>query len=248
MVQSRAPTTFPSDGIANRLLISLPKASLKRLQPALELRVTARGNVIKRVDRPVEHYYFVNRGLFSLVKTMKDGRSIEIGVIGIEGFTSPHTLFGLNKAATDAIVQIPGEAFRIRRDDLMRFMAEDAFLRNTLEKYAHFAQSAIAQTAACNRLHLLESRCCRWLLISHDSARSDTFLLTHEFLAMMLGVQRTGVSVAANFLQKSGLIRYLHGKMTITNRAGLEEATCECFAAMQKEYDDLIRAPQSAGA
>jgi CRP-like cAMP-binding protein len=190
----------------------------------------------------------VNRGLFSLVKTMKDGRSIEIGVIGIEGFTSPHTLFGLNKAATDAIVQIPGEAFRIRRADLMRFMAEDAFLRNTLEKYAHFAHSAIAQTAACNRLHSLEARCCRWLLISHDSARSDTFELTHEFLAMMLGVQRSGVSVAANFLQKSGLIRYVHGKMTITNRAGLEKATCECFAAMQKEYDDLIGAPQSAGA
>ena len=155
---------------------------------------------------------------------MKDGRSIEIGVIGIEGFTSPHTLFGLNKAATDAIVQIPGEAFRIRRADLMRFMAEDAFLRNTLEKYAHFAHSAIAQTAACNRLHSLEARCCRWLLISHDSTRSDTFQLTHEFLAMMLGVQRSGVSVAANFLQKSGLIRYLHGKMTITNRAGTRKS------------------------
>ena len=92
MVQSRAPTTFPSDGIANRLLISLPKASLKRLQPALELRVTARGNVIKRVDRPVEHYYFVNRGLFSLVKTMKDGRSIEIGVIGIGGYQPAHSV------------------------------------------------------------------------------------------------------------------------------------------------------------
>ena len=245
MVQSRAPATFLSDGIANRLLISLPNASLKRLQPALELRATAKSEVVKRIDRPVEHYYFVNRGLISLVKTMLDGRSVEIGVIGIEGFTSPHTLFGLNKAATDAIVQIPGNVFCIRRDDLIRFMAEDALLRHTLEKYAHFAHSAIAQTAACNRLHLLEARCCRWLLISHDSARSDTFLLTHEFLAMMLGVQRSGVSVAANFLQKLGLIRYLHGQVTITNRAGLEKATCECYGAMQKEYENLIRAPKN---
>jgi CRP-like cAMP-binding protein len=245
MAQSRGPTTFASGGIANRLLLSLPEASLKRLEPALELRVTARGNAIKSADRPVEHYYFVNRGLISLVKTMKDGRSVEIGVIGIEGFTSPHTLFGLNKAATDAMVQIPGDAFRIRRDDLIRFMGEDVFLRNTLEKYAHFAVSAIAQTATCNRLHLLEARCSRWLLVSHDSARSDTFELTHEFLAMMLGVQRSGVSVAANLLQKSGLIRYVHGKITITDRAGLEEAACECYAAMQKEYDDLIRAPHN---
>ena len=173
MVQLRAPTIFPSDGIANRLLISLPKASLKRLQPSLELRVTARGNGIKRVDRPVEHYYF-GIAVFSRRQDHERWSFIEIGVIGIEGFTSPHTLFGLNRAATDAIVQIPGEAFRIRRADLMRFMAEDAFLRNTLEKYAHFAHSAIAQTAACNRLHSLEARCCRWLLISHDSARSDT--------------------------------------------------------------------------
>ena len=233
-----------SDGVANRLLLSLPKASLKRLLPALENRTTATSDVIKRADRPVEHYYFPNRGLISLVKTMEDGRSVEIGVVGIEGFTSPHSLFGLNLAATDAMVQIPGNAFRIRRDDLVRLAAEDVSLRSTLEKYAHFAISAVAQTAACNRLHLLEARCCRWLLVSHDSARSDTFELTHEFLAMMLGTQRSGVSVVAERLQKAALIRYLHGRVTVTNRAGLEEAACECFAAMQKEYESLMGAPK----
>jgi CRP-like cAMP-binding protein len=197
------------EDIGNRLLLSLPKASLQRLEPALEFKTMTKGDVVNRVDRPVEHYYFVNRGLVSLVKIMQDGRSVEIGVVGIEGITSPHTVFGMNKAAIETIVQIPGSAFRIKRNDLMRLMAEDDFLRSTLEKYAHFAFGAIAQTAACNRLHLLEERCCRWLLICHDSARSDTFSLTHEFLAMMLGVQRSGVSVAANFLQKAGLIRYL---------------------------------------
>ena len=234
-----------SNELGNRLLLSLPKATLTRLLPALELRTTTRGVVIKRMDQPVEHYYFVNRGLISLLKTMHDGRSVEIEVVGIEGFTSPHTLFGLNRAATDAIVQIPGNAFCIRRDDLMHFMAEDARLYEALENYAHFAYSAVAQTAACNRLHLLEARCCRWLLVSHDSARSDNFQLTHEFLAMMLGVQRSGVSAAASALQKKGLIRYLHGQVSVTNRAGLEERACECYAAMQKEYENLTRAQKS---
>jgi CRP-like cAMP-binding protein len=140
------------------------------------------------------------------------------------------------------MVQIPGNAFRIRRSDFVRFIAEDVLLRNTLEKYAYFAYSALAQTAACNRLHLLEARSCRWLLICHDTARSDTFELTHEFLAMMLGVQRSGVSAAATALQKAELIRYRHGQITVVNRTGLEKAACECYAAMQKEYDQVTRA------
>jgi CRP-like cAMP-binding protein len=233
--------TQSEDDIANRLLLSLPKASLNRLLPALELRTTAKGDVINRVDRPVEHYYFLNRGLISLVKLMEDGRSVEIGVIGIEGMTSPHTLFGFNRAAIEAIVQIPGSAFRIRSDLLRQLITEDDVLHETLARYANFAFSAMAQTAACNRLHFLEERCCRWLLIAHDSARDDTFRLTHEFLAMMLGVQRAGVTIAANFLQKVGLIRYVHGQVTITNRSGLEEAACECYAAMHKEYAKVAR-------
>lgn len=124
--------TQSEDDIANRLLLSLPKASLNRLLPALELRTTAKGDVINRVDRPVEHYYFLNRGLISLVKLMEDGRSVEIGVIGIEGMTSPHTLFGFNRAAIEAIVQIPGSAFRIRSDLLRQLITEDDVLHETL--------------------------------------------------------------------------------------------------------------------
>jgi CRP-like cAMP-binding protein len=169
--------------------------------------------VINRLDRPVDYHYFVNRGVISLVKTMRDGRSVEIGVVGIEGITNPFSLFGLNRAATETIVQIAGSAFRIKHDALKRAMAEDDALRGALERYTHFAFSAVTQTAACNRLHFIEERCCRWLLVSHDSAQSDTFRLTHEFLAMMLGVQRSGVTIAANFLQKAGLIRYMHGQV-----------------------------------
>jgi CRP-like cAMP-binding protein len=229
---------------ANRLLLSLPKTSFNRLRPALEHRTTSRGDVINRLDRPVEYHYWVNHGLISLIKVMQDGRSVEIGVVGIEGISNPHTLFGINKASTETVVQIPGSAFRIRREALQNAMADDEVLRRTLQRYAHFAFAAIAQTAACNRLHQLEERCCRWLLIAHDSARGDTFSLTHEFLAMLLGVQRAGVSIAANYLQKAGLIRYSHGQVTITNRAGLEDAACECYRTMNKEYEKVIRRPK----
>jgi CRP-like cAMP-binding protein len=227
--------------IANRLLLSLPLPTLERIQPALEFVKTGRGDVIDHADRPIEYLYFVNRGLISLVVTMKDGRTVEIGVVGIEGVTNAHALFGFTRAP---MVQVPGSAFRIKRTVLKNMMADDDGLRETLEKYANFALVAFAQTAACNRLHHLEERCCRWLLIAHDNARSDTYPLTQEFLAMMLGVQRSGVSIAASFLQKAGLIHYRHGQVTIRDRDGLEDAACECYGRMRIEFDKLFRAPQ----
>jgi CRP-like cAMP-binding protein len=237
----------PKDDIANRILLSLPKASLNRLRPALEFRDLTRGEVINRVGRPIEHVYFINRGLISPVKTMQDGRTVEIGVVGTEGFSNPLALLGMNRAVLENVVQVSGTAFRITRDTLRRAMADDPALLETLEKYAHFSVAAFAQTAACNRLHHLEERCCRWLLIAHDSARSDTFQLTHEFLAMMLGVQRARVSVTANLLQKAGLIQYRHGQVTITDRAGLQETACECYDAMRVEYDELFPKPEGSG-
>jgi CRP-like cAMP-binding protein len=228
------------EGIANLLLQSLPQATLKRLQPALELVTTTKGAVVDRADRPVRYLHFVNRGLISLVKTMEDGRTVEIGVVGIEGITQTYTLFGINKAPLETMVQVRGSAFRIKHDILKDCMVEDDKLREALEKYVRFALLAFAQTAACNRLHHLEERCCRWLLIAHDNALSDTFLLTHEFLAMMLGVQRAGVSIAASFLQKAGLIEYRRGQVTIVSRSGLEDAACECYGNMRAEFRKLF--------
>ena len=236
MVPSRAV-----EDIANRILLSLPQASLKRLRPALEFRSLAKGEAIDRLDQSIEYMHFVNRGLISFVKIMQDGRSVEIGVVGIEGISSPYALFGIDKAVLETMVQIPGTTFRIKRDQLIEIMAQDDALQEAFDKYARFYIAAIAQTAACNRLHYLEERCCRWLLIAHDRARSDTILLTHEFLAMMLGVQRAGVSITASALQKAGLIQYRHGQVTITNRSGLEDAACECYGATSKQYDQLFR-------
>lgn len=231
-------------GIANRLLRSLPPATLKRILPALAPLKTVRGQVIDRLDRPIENLYFVNRGLVSFVKTMHDGRTVEIGAVGIEGVTDPNSLFSIDKAIVESIVQIPGTAFRIGRDVLRHEMASDVALREMMQKHARFAISQLMQTAACNRLHSLEERCCRWLLIAHDSALSDTFPLTHEFLAMMLGVQRGGVSIAASFLQKAGLIRYTRGQVTITGRPGLEDAACECYGTVRAELEKLFSTPK----
>ena len=226
--------------IANRLLLSLRPETLERLRPDLELVPLQRGQVIDHVDGKIENLHFVNRGLVSLVKTMSDGRSVEIGAVGIEGVTDPSALFGIDEAVVETIVQVPGTALRIPLEPLTNEMAADHDFRCTIKKYVRFAISEIAQTAACNRLHTLEERCCRWLLIAHDSALSDSFPLTHEFLAMMLGVQRAGVSVAAGTLQKAGFIRYVRGQVTITKREGLERGACECYASVRRELDRLF--------
>jgi CRP-like cAMP-binding protein len=184
--------------------------------------------------------YFVDRGIISLVKTMHDGRTVEIGAIGIEGVSDSNALFGIDAAVLESIVQVPGSALRVRQRVLRRQVEESPSLRNLLMRHAHFAVNQLAQTAACNRLHSLEERCCRWLLIAHDSARADSFLLTQEFLAMMLGVQRTGVSLTASILQKAGLIHYSRGRVTVTDRSGLEAAACECYGTMRAEIDRIF--------
>lgn len=225
------------------MLLALPPASLRVLKPLLTPVNLERGQLLAQIDAPLRDVYFVNKGIVSVVKTMTDGRSVEIGAIGIEGMTSVFTLLGLDKTVLESIVQIPGAAFRMSRDAAMTAMNKDEAFRQIVHEHARFALGQIGQTAACNRLHHLEERCCRWLLIAHDSALSDTFQLTHEFLAMMLGSQRAGVSIALNMLKKAGLIDHKRGKITVINRAGLEEAACECYGAMRNELDKLF-APQ----
>ena len=235
--------TAEQEVIANQILLALPRAVLERTRPHLELVNLKRGRVIYRADERIEKVYFINRGLVSLVKTMKDGRTIEIGAVGIEGLMGLDSLYGLDIAPLECIVQLPGTAFCVSAPSLRAEMARSRSLQTLLGRYYHLVASQMAQTAACNRLHGLEERCCRWLLIAHDSARSNTFQLTHEFLAMMLGVQRAGVSIAAYSLQQSGLIRYARGQMSVTDRHGLEATACECYGTIRHLADRLFRRP-----
>ncbi|MGA2707700.1 MAG: Crp/Fnr family transcriptional regulator [Steroidobacteraceae bacterium] len=230
--------------ITNRILGSLPHSTLKRILPDLEPMDMVGGEIIDRVDQSIEYLYFINRGLVSFIKTMQDGRTVEVGAVGIEGVTDPNSLFGIDEAIVKSIVQIPGTALRIRRDILRREMDHDDALLEMMHKCARLAISQLVQTAACNRLHTLEERCSRWLLIAHDSALARSFPLTHEFLAMMLGVQRSGVSIAARLLQEAGLIQYTRGRVTVTNQSGLEDAACECYGVMRIEREKLFGVPK----
>jgi len=235
-------------GAANRFVLVLPSSEFEQVRPSLEHVELARGQTIYREDGPVDYLYFVNRGLISLIKTMRDGRTVEIGAIGVEGVAGWNAALGMQGALFDAVVQVPGEALRVESRRLRRQIEALPMLRTLFWRYADFAVKELAQHAACNRLHSLEERCCRWLLIAHDSARSDAFPMTHEFLSMMLGVQRTAVSIAANVLQKAEFIHYTRGRVTVTNRSGLEAMACECYQAVRDRLEHVYAVPDLLGA
>jgi CRP-like cAMP-binding protein len=231
----------------NRIIAALSETSRRGLRSALERMETKRGQVLSVAGTTLSHFYFIESGMVSLVKWMRNGEGVEITAVGPEGIVPPGVVVDFERAVLESIVQIPGSVLRIRRDDLRRRLARDHELLTLMRSYAETAMSQLAQTAACNILHPVEARCCRWLLMAHDSAHSDNFQLTHEFLGMMLGVRRATVSVAAEALQRAGLIHYSHGNLTITDRPALERVACECYATTRSEFADLFAArPASA--
>jgi len=227
--------------VKNLILRSFMAAELGHLSQKFEVVELPNAKLIYPAHSMVRHIYFPEKGLISLIKTMKDGRTTEIGVVGIDGFTGLNSLLGIPNTDFETVVQIPGSAYRISASILNSAMEKQQSLRAPLMRYAHYTLSAIAQTAACHRLHSLQERCCRWLLVAHDSAQSDAFPLTHEFLAVLLGVGRSYVSTTANQLRQAGLIRYSRGWVTITDRAGLEGSACECYGAVRAEFNRLFR-------
>jgi CRP-like cAMP-binding protein len=228
------------DSVANKILLALPRATLQRISPHLQPVTLQQGQIIYQPEARIQKIYFINRGLVSLVRSMRDGRSVEIGAIGLEGVTGLGALFGIPEAALECMVQLPGTAL-CGDPQAIREVGRGRHLENLLQRYYYLLVSQIAQTAACNRLHSLQERCCRWLLIAHDSAQSDSFSITHEFLSTMLGAQRAGVSLAAKELARARLIQYVRGRMTIVNRSGLEAAACECYATIHQLVHRLFR-------
>jgi CRP-like cAMP-binding protein len=235
---------FGDINIANRILLSLQPATWERVKAHLEPVDLEQGKLIFVAGAPLKHLYFINRGLVSLVKTMEDGRSSEIGAVGIEGIAGLGALYGIESAILDSIVQINGNAFRIDRRSLQNELSRSKAFRDLLQRSHYVAVSQFSQTAACNRLHSLRKRFCRWLLIAHDGACSNRFAITHEFLAIMLGVQRVRVSIMASTLQKAGMIRYNRGQLTIVDRSALEHSSCECYRALQTQIGQLFGTAQ----
>jgi CRP-like cAMP-binding protein len=225
---------------ANRLLGLLAPGDYQRLRPHLHRISLDYRQSLYRANKPIEFVYFIETGVGSLVNTMGNGDSAEVGTIGNEGVVGLPLLLGDDRAPTSVYVPAPGAGLSMKATLFKRELAQSASMRMVMHHYAHAFFNQVAQSAACNQFHSIEQRCCLWMLMTHDRMQSDEFLLTQEFLAMMLGVQRTGVTAAAGALQRAGLIRYTRGNVTIVDRRALIRHSCECYGISKREFDRLL--------
>ena len=227
--------------IQNQLLSALPKEEYERLLPNLDFVCLALKQIIIAPNQPIEYVYFPTDGIISLVNITKNCWTAEAATVGSEGMVGISVLLGSNKMVGQAVVQVAGDAVRMKADVFRRVVTPGCQLYRKLLRYTLVLMNLISQTSVCNSLHSVEQRCCRWLLICQDRVKSNSFLLTQEFLAQMLGVYRPTVSVFAATLQQAGLIRSHSGKMTICDRKSLEATTCECYWMIKQEFERLLK-------
>lgn len=222
--------------IVNRLLVDLPsedRAAMLRGCRTVELEF---GTVLSAPEQVFREVYFPLSALISLVATVPGHPALEMGMIGNEGMLGASLLLGINVAPLQAVVQGPGTALRMSAAQLRRELGGRAALRATLGRYLYVLTAQLTQSAACTRFHEVDERLARWLLMTHDRSHANHFRLTHQFLADMLGVQRSAVTIAAGALQKKKVIRYARGEITVLSRKGLEAASCACYGAVADEY------------
>lgn len=237
----------PSQSYRNRLLELLIPEDFSRLQPKLEAVKFEYRHPLYEANEPVDFVYFPIDGVASLVNTMEGGSAAEVGTIGNEGVVGLPVILCDRRAPTRAYIQVPGAGWRLRAETLTAELERSSGMRTVFLHYAHAFFNQVAQSAACNHFHSIEQRCCRWLLMTHDRVQSDQFLLTQEFLGMMLGAQRSSVTDVAKRLKERNLIDYSRGRVTVLNREGLEDRACECYAVSRKEFDRLLGAPLGLG-
>jgi len=229
----------------NRLLASLPAAELSRILPTLQaIPISAKQVLLKRGE-PMQHVFFPNGGVYSVTAMMKNGSAVEVATVGTEGMLGLTAFLGGTMMPGESMLQVPSgrdEEKTVERmpiDAFRRELQRRGGLHERVERYSQAAIALMMQSTACMGLHRVHERCCRWLLMTHDRIRTDQFTLSQEFLAMMLGCARPTVAVVAGDLQERGLFRYTHARMTILDRAGLEAASCECYATVKAEFDRL---------
>jgi len=205
----------------------------------LEACSLQRHMTLQEPGEPIEFGYFPNNSVVSLVVAVSDGKSVEVGIVGREGFIGASLAGGLKKSPHRSLVQVSGESYRVRAKMLSELLPSMPKLQVLLTRYALIQGMQLAQTAACNRLHNLEQRLARWLLMTHDRVNAQTLAMTHERLASLLGTDRPSVSDAAGTLQKHGIISYKRGVVRILSRRELKEAACECYGVIQDYYSQL---------
>jgi CRP-like cAMP-binding protein len=211
------------------LLGALSADEFERIQPFLQPERYELKRVLVEANAPIRDVWFFREGVGSMIATLSDGSRVEVGTVGSEGFVGLPVLFGSVTMAYEVIVQVAGDGWRMTADDFRASVEERPALREMCLRYADYFNTQLAQSVACNRLHSLEQRCARWLLVTHDRVSGDAFNLTQEFLAIMLGVRRAGVSVAMSVFQQDRILTYSRGRVVVLDRERLEAAACECY-------------------
>jgi hypothetical protein len=227
------------DAIANNLLASLPRKSYLGLLSGLSPVVLVFGDILYEPGKVIREVYFPGDCLVSLLAPVDGHLALEVGMVGREGMVGVPVALGIDLSPVRALVQGAGPAMKMSAARFRTEVGRNAPLRRALNLYVHELMAQISQTAACNRFHVVEARLARWLLMTRDRVRSDKFRMTHEFLSHMLGVRRVGVTEAASALQKRGLIEYTRGNIRILDGAGLEAASCACYAIVRGMHDAL---------
>ena len=237
IVQPGERTNPAGKPVRNKLLLAIPDEEFRKIRSRLQFVDLPHHFILHQPHQTVRFAHFPNAGLISLVVELKDGRTVEAGLLGNEGASGMPAVLGLSRSPLREIVQIEGDAFRVRVNALRELLPSTPVLQATLNRYAAGLAMQVAQTAACNRLHKIEERLSRWLLIAQDRVDSGIVPITHDFLATMLGTDRPSVTVAAGMLQREGIIEYTRGSVRILNRKKLESFACECYALI-KQYNN----------
>jgi CRP-like cAMP-binding protein len=220
--------------VRNKALLATPCEEFQFIRPHLEYINLPHRRVLHQPHRTVKFAHFPNEGLISLVVEMKDGKTVEAGLLGNDGASGVPAVLGLTRSPLREVVQISGNAFRIKVGTLKKLLPSTPQFQVILTRFASGLAMQVAQTAACNRLHKIEKRLARWLLIAEDRLETPVVAITHDFLATMLGTDRPSVTLAANILQKQGLIGHSRGYIKILNRTGLQAFACECYGVVRK--------------
>ena len=225
--------------VANKVLLALPANEYELMRADLTFIDLPDHLSLHEPTQSIEFAYFPNRGMVSQVVVTKDGRTVEVGVVGNEGFVGAGLAVGLSRSSVREIIQIAGDGFRMMGNALERVLRSAPQLQMILNRHSGLQAMQVAQTAACNRLHDIQQRLARWLLMTQDRVNLAVLPITHDFIATMMGTDRSTVSLAASVLQKKGIIEYVRGTVKIVNRRKLEESACECYGVIQQFEDDL---------
>jgi len=232
--------TPPTEPLENRLLAALPRDEYERLLPNLQQVSFSLGEVVYEFAGRLDYVFFPTTSIISLLYTMENGASAEMGLTGNDGVVGIALFMGGGTMPNRAVVQSAGAAIRMKAKVLQDEFALGGKFQHLLLRYTQALITQISQTAVCNRLHSVEQQLCRWLLLSHDRVRVDELIMTQELIADMLGVRREGVTVAAGHLQDAGAISYVRGHIKILDRERLEETVCECYRVVRNEFDRLL--------